>query len=382
MSRGRRPSSFEPAMNQLTCFGTKRSSSRFIALITRLMALCESCTSRIWKPCGRPASFQCARRNRVAQAVEGADPHAAHVHRQHRRQPRQHFLGRLVGEGHRQHPAGRHLPRVQQPGDARGQHAGLARAGAGQDQRRLRRQRDRRQLLGVQVVQQLADAGVDGCGGTLRRVHRTILGAFACCPAAARDAAACQNRPREQQVIRRAPVIRPPALRPRRGRNAVAAGGRSGPQRGRPRPPGPARAGPAAHAARWPQDHAAQAAVGPDHGTADHVHHLQRHLPDPGRAVCRGAGAADVGAEADPAGVADDRPARRRHQGHAGLAEALWRRPPLAGGDTRSQRRRSPLRFRQGPQRGRRPPHRAGLPVQQPGRTGDAHRGLPAAGGA
>ena len=52
-------------MNQLTCLGTKRSSSRFIALMMRLMALSESCMSRIWKLCGSAASFQCARRKRL-----------------------------------------------------------------------------------------------------------------------------------------------------------------------------------------------------------------------------------------------------------------------------------------------------------------------------
>ena len=88
----------------------------------------------------------------VAQAVEGANPHAAHVQRQHRAQTRQHLLGGLVGEGNSQQPAGRDLAGLQQPGDARGQHAGLARAGARQDQRRHRRQRDGGQLLRVQVL--------------------------------------------------------------------------------------------------------------------------------------------------------------------------------------------------------------------------------------
>jgi hypothetical protein len=45
----------------------------------------------------------------VAQAVEGADPHAAHVDGQHRRQPRHHFLGGLVGEGHGHDVAGADL---------------------------------------------------------------------------------------------------------------------------------------------------------------------------------------------------------------------------------------------------------------------------------
>ncbi len=52
-------------MNHVTCFGTNRSSSRFIAFTTRLTAESWSCESRIWKPCGSPASFQCARRKRL-----------------------------------------------------------------------------------------------------------------------------------------------------------------------------------------------------------------------------------------------------------------------------------------------------------------------------
>src|SRR5258706_5806066 len=34
----------------------------------------------------------------VAQAVKRADPHAARADRQHRRDPREHLAGRLVGE--------------------------------------------------------------------------------------------------------------------------------------------------------------------------------------------------------------------------------------------------------------------------------------------
>ena len=92
----------------------------------------------------------------VAQAVEGADPHAAHVHRQHRGQAGDHLLGGLVGEGHRHHAGGRGVALAHQPGDARGQHAGLARAGARQDQRGLLAQRHRGVLFGVEVVQQPA----------------------------------------------------------------------------------------------------------------------------------------------------------------------------------------------------------------------------------
>ena len=98
----------------------------------------------------------------VAQPVEGTHPHAAHGDRQHRAQPREHFLGGLVGESHGQHAAWRELPGLDQPGDAGGQHARLARAGTGQDQRRTRRQRDRGELLGVEPAQQAFGGGQRG----------------------------------------------------------------------------------------------------------------------------------------------------------------------------------------------------------------------------
>ena len=95
----------------------------------------------------------------VAQAVEGAYPHAPHVHRQHGGQPRDHLFGRLVGEGHGHHAARRNLAGLHQPGDAGGQDARLARAGAGQYQRGLRWRGDGGVLLGVQVLQQSAAGG-------------------------------------------------------------------------------------------------------------------------------------------------------------------------------------------------------------------------------
>src|SRR3990167_6981167 len=89
----------------------------------------------------------------VAQAMKGADPHAAHVHRQHGGQPRHHLLGGLVGEGDGQDAAGRGLAGREQPGDARGEHARLARTGAGQDERMARRQGDGSELLGVERLE-------------------------------------------------------------------------------------------------------------------------------------------------------------------------------------------------------------------------------------
>ncbi len=90
----------------------------------------------------------------VGQTMEGADPHAARVDRQHRRDAGEHLLRRLVGEGHREDAVRRHLPGLDQPHDARGQHPRLARAGARQNQRRFMRQRHGGALFGVEVFQQ------------------------------------------------------------------------------------------------------------------------------------------------------------------------------------------------------------------------------------
>jgi hypothetical protein len=108
----------------------------------------------------------------VAKAVEGADPHAAHRDRQHRVEPDQHLLGRLVGEGDGEDATRRELAGLDQPGDAGRQDAGLARAGAGEDERGLGRQRDGGELLGIEAFQQ-ARRAVDNRGV----VHLSILGA-------------------------------------------------------------------------------------------------------------------------------------------------------------------------------------------------------------
>ena len=90
----------------------------------------------------------------VAQAVEGTNPHATHVVRQHGRQARCHFLGSLVGEGHGHDAAGRDLPGLQQPSNARGQHPRLARTSARQHQRMALRQGHSRALFVIQALQQ------------------------------------------------------------------------------------------------------------------------------------------------------------------------------------------------------------------------------------
>ncbi len=105
---------------------------------------------------GRQAGIAVMRaQHPVAQAVKGADPHAAHVDRQHGGEPRQHFLRGLVGEGDRQHALRRDLSGLDQPRDAGRQHARLAAAGTGEDQGGLVGEGDRSELLLVQIGQQI-----------------------------------------------------------------------------------------------------------------------------------------------------------------------------------------------------------------------------------
>ena len=83
----------------------------------------------------------------VAQAVERAHPHAARIDRRQRRQAEHHLLRRLVGERDREDRQRTGLAGGEQPRDARRQHACLAAARAGQDQRGRVRQRDGGQVV-------------------------------------------------------------------------------------------------------------------------------------------------------------------------------------------------------------------------------------------
>ncbi len=98
----------------------------------------------------------------VAQAVKGADPHAAGADRQHRRDAREHLACRLVGEGHGENAARAHVPGLDQPGDASSENARLPRAGASEDQRRLVGKGDCGELLGIEVFEERHRTGAKG----------------------------------------------------------------------------------------------------------------------------------------------------------------------------------------------------------------------------
>jgi hypothetical protein len=117
----------------------------------RLISASWSCVSRIWNDCGRLGVAVMRAQHAVAQAVERADPHAARVDRRQRGRARQHLARRLVGERDGEDRQRARLPGREQPRDARRQHARLAAAGAGEDQRRRVRQRDGGELLGLSV---------------------------------------------------------------------------------------------------------------------------------------------------------------------------------------------------------------------------------------
>jgi len=109
----------------------------------------------------------------VAQAVERAHPHATGVDRQLRREAGQHLARSLVGEGDRQQPGRAASPRLDQPGDARGEDAGLAGARAGEDQRVLVGQGDGGELFGIEVVEEghgAAAGEISECGESSPRI--------------------------------------------------------------------------------------------------------------------------------------------------------------------------------------------------------------------
>ena len=70
----------------------------------------------------------------VGQAMEGADPHTAGGAFQQLLDAYPHFIGGLVGEGHCQDALWGDPLHLNEPGDAVDKHAGLAAAGASQDQ--------------------------------------------------------------------------------------------------------------------------------------------------------------------------------------------------------------------------------------------------------
>ena len=69
----------------------------------------------------------------VTQPVKSTYPQAAHINRHHGREARKHLARRFIGKGDRQYALRRHLARLHQPGNARGQHPRLARTGPGQN---------------------------------------------------------------------------------------------------------------------------------------------------------------------------------------------------------------------------------------------------------
>ena len=94
-----------------------------------------------------------------AGRVEGHHPHGAGGAADEQLDALAHLLRGLVGERDRQDLVRARLARAQQVGDPVGQHAGLARAGAGQDQQRPLAVRDRVALRLVEALQQGVDRG-------------------------------------------------------------------------------------------------------------------------------------------------------------------------------------------------------------------------------
>jgi hypothetical protein len=95
--------------------------------------------------------------------VEGGDPHRPGAGTDERGDALLHLAGRLVGERDGEDLAGLHVPLGDQVRDAVGQHPGLSRPRAGDDEQRTAGVEDRLALLRVQTVEQRRR--VDGKSG-------------------------------------------------------------------------------------------------------------------------------------------------------------------------------------------------------------------------
>jgi len=89
--------------------------------------------------------------------VERPDPHLLGRFADQRLDPTTHLPGRLVRKSHRQQPVRPHPMGRDQVGDPGRQHAGLAAAGAGEDQQRAVTVRDRFLLGRIEARKQGVD---------------------------------------------------------------------------------------------------------------------------------------------------------------------------------------------------------------------------------
>ena len=106
--------------------------------------------------------------------MEGGHPHRPHRAADQVADPLAHLRRRLVGEGDREDLAGAGLPGRQQVGDPVGEDAGLAGAGAGEDEQRPAGVLDRLALRRVEAGEQALDPVGTGLG---RRADEGLLAA-------------------------------------------------------------------------------------------------------------------------------------------------------------------------------------------------------------
>ena len=155
-----------------------------------------------------------------AGRVERHHPHRAGRAADQQLDPLAHLLGGLVGEGDREDLVGPRLAGPQQVGDPVREHAGLARAGAREDQQRPLAVRHRVALGLVQALEESVDPGgvrhasVDGSGRSGSTLPPT-------CPSPSSPATPTVRSPSRCCARRSCPA---PAARSARSRSAAAAG--------------------------------------------------------------------------------------------------------------------------------------------------------------
>ena len=130
-------------------------TSQFIELVDALLDEAERVLLGVDREAARIAELVgVGAQHAGAGRVEGHHPHGAGAVADERLDALAHLLRGLVGERDREDLAGTRPLRVHQVGDPVGQHARLARAGAGQDERVLARQRHGRLLFGIEIAQE------------------------------------------------------------------------------------------------------------------------------------------------------------------------------------------------------------------------------------
>ena len=196
MSAGPRPLFFQPSIICAKVRGAQRLSSRPSAWMIWRISRTWSSVSRMVKSDLQPGQLGVAAQQLDADRMEGAEPrHALDRLADQQADALLHLARRLVGEGDGEDLRGEGEAERQDVGDAGGQHARLAGAGAGQHQDGALGGLDGEALLGVQPFE-IARRASRGRGAPPWRARRCRPAGGPGPPRAVRRRRACRRESR------------------------------------------------------------------------------------------------------------------------------------------------------------------------------------------